>query len=196
MSNPEINETDIIKAQIKQEQQKIDNDPNAIYADSLKEERGANLLDQINPDKLLSDIEHRIRGEKKDEYSKKWIPYTQNQKPVSEALIANFMSFLGATLNQNTSMSNFAMDEINEMMILIIRFVKDDLTVNDVEYDIVEDYTEMTRIGIIICSTCFATFKQALNGGLSRRLFATLKVSGNLNDEPKASVGQALAFWK
>lgn len=196
MSNPDITESDIAKAQIEQGQEQLDNDPNAIYAENMRNERTANLLDQINPDNLLSDIEHRIRGEKKNTYTKQWEAYKGEQKEISELLISTFMSFLGATLNQNTSMSNFSMDEINDMMEMIIRYVKDELTVNDMEYGLEEDYTEMTRIGMIICSACFATFKQALNGNLSKRVFATMRVSADLNEKPKSGVAETLAFWK
>ena len=51
-----------------QQDKQIANDPNAMYADMAREERATNILAQINPDNLLTDIEHRIRGEKKDVY--------------------------------------------------------------------------------------------------------------------------------
>jgi hypothetical protein len=191
-----MTEEQIAKTQLNQAQQQIDNDPNAVYASNMRDERTANLLEQINPDNLLTDIEHRIRGEKKNVYTQQWEKISKDQKQISEKLVSNFMSFLGAILNQNTSMSNFSSDEINSMMEMIIRYISKDLTVNDEEYDIVEDYTEMDRISIIICTTCFATLKQAMNGSLSRRVFSTMKLNGNLNDDKKPGYADALAFWK
>lgn len=182
--------------QISQQQQQLDSDPNALYADEARESRATNILDQINPDNLLSDIENRIRGRKKNQYTKEWEPISQNQKPVNEELITNFMSFLGAILNQNVSMSNFSAGEINNMMSMIITYVKNDLTVNDVKYDIVENYTEMSRIANIICITCFSTFKQAMNGSLSRRVFGSLKMDASLVNDPKKSLGDTFKFWK
>ena len=88
-----------------QQDKQIENDPNAMYADVLREERATNILAQINPDNLLTDIEHRIRGEKKD-MGGQWIVISTKGKKVSEELVANFISFLGSILNQNTSMSN------------------------------------------------------------------------------------------
>ena len=87
-----LNEEDIVKKQLDQSQQQIDNDPASIQADVMREDRVQNLLEQLNPDNLMSDIEHRIRGEKKDIYSGRWVPMTDNQKPVSEKLISNFMN--------------------------------------------------------------------------------------------------------
>lgn len=195
MDNPKITEEYVAEKQLDQSQQQIDNDPNAVYAENMKSERAANLLDQINPDNLLTDIEHRIRGEKKNVYTQKW-EASKDHKPVSEKLLSNFMSFLGAVLNQNTSMSNFSSDEINNMMEIIIKYIGKEMTVNDELYELVEDYTEMDRIAIIICTACFSTFKQAMNGALSRRVFGTMKLHGDLNEDSKPNFKDALAFWK
>ncbi len=92
MNRPPITEEQLAMAQINQNQQQIENDPNAIYADTLRKEGTANLLDQLNPDNLLVDIEHRIRGEKKDPYSSQWVAISPGMKPISEKLISNFIS--------------------------------------------------------------------------------------------------------
>jgi len=191
-----LTDEQIIRKEIQLKERQLDDDPQAIYADTLREERVTNLLDQLNPDNLLTDIEHRIRGEKKDVYTKKWIPRTDNTKKISEELISNFISFLGAVLNQNVSMSNFSEREINGLMVVIISFVKNDLSVNDKKYGIEGDYTEMTRIANIICINCFATFKQALNGTLSRRIFGALKLDASLTKPDKNKLAENLAFWK
>ncbi len=196
MGKPPITEAQIAVTQLGQNQQQIDNDPNAIYADTLRKEGTANLLDQLNPDNLLVDIEHRIRGEKKDPYSGAWVPISPGQTGISEELVSNFISFLGAILNQNTSMSNFSADEINNMMEMIVVYVGIDLDVNDVKYGIEDNYPEMWRIAHIISISCFATFKQAMNGMLSKRIFGSLKVDAHLTDTNKSTMKDALAFWR
>ncbi len=192
----EMTEGQLAVAQLRQNQQQIDNDPNAVYADTLRKEGTANLLDQLNPDNLLVDIEHRIRGEKKDPYTNSWVAISDEQKPISEKLVSNFISFLGAILNQNTSMSNFSADEINNMMEMIVTWIGIDLDVNDEIYGIEDDYPEMLRIAHIISMSCFATFKQAMNGMLSKRIFGSLKVDAHLTDTNKPGMKDALAFWK
>ncbi len=192
----EMTEGQLAVAQLRQNQQQIDNDPNAVYADTLRKEGTANLLDQLNPDNLLVDIEHRIRGEKKDPYTNSWVAISDEQKPISEKLVSNFISFLGAILNQNTSMSNFSADEINNMMEMIVTWIGIDLDVNDEIYGIEDDYPEMWRIAHIISMSCFATFKQAMNGMLSKRIFGSLKVDAHLTDTNKPGMKDALAFWK
>lgn len=191
-----LTDQEIAKKQLDQTDQQLQNDPNAVYAESMRSEKTANLLDQLNPDNLLSDIEQRIRGKRKNQYTNKWEDLSDNPKEISEKLISNFMSFLGAILNQNTSMSNFSADEINNIMQTIISYVANDLETNDEEYGIEEDYPEMTRIGNIILITCFATFKQAMNGGQSKRVFGSMTMHGSLDDQNKNNVANALAFWK
>ena len=113
----------------------IANDPNSEIANQIREEKATNILQQINPDNLLTDIEHRIRGEKKDLNGMTWSVISKDGKIVSEKLIANFISFLGCILNQNTSMSNFKEGEINNMMGMITDWVQDDLVVNAKEIE-------------------------------------------------------------
>ena len=42
------------------------NDPNVLYADYMREEKLRNIIAQLNPELLLTEIEHRIRGERKN----------------------------------------------------------------------------------------------------------------------------------
>ncbi|HEA46778.1 MAG TPA: hypothetical protein ENH99_03270 [Candidatus Pacearchaeota archaeon] len=177
-----------------QQDKQIASDPSSLYADTMREDRATNILAQINPDNLLTDIEHRIRGEKKDFATQLWIP-VEGESKVSEELVSNFMSFLGSILNQNTSMSNFKESEINNMMELIIDWVKSDLVVNAKKYGIEGRYTEYDRVSHIVCSTCFTVFKRALNGRESIRIFKMMRMNENINPEKKNKLIDNFKFW-
>ena len=177
-----------------QQDDQLASDPNSLYADVLREEKVTNILQQINPDNLLTDIEHRIRGEKKD-YTGQWVLISKTAKPISEELVANFISFLGCILNQNTSMSNFKEDEINNLMGMIIDWVKRDLVTNAKRYEIEGQYTEYDRIAYIICSTCFAVFKRALHGKEAGRVFKMMRVSESISPEKKNKLAENFKFW-
>ena len=178
----------------KQLQEQIANDPNSMIADNIREERTANILAQINPDNLLTDIEHRIRGEKKD-FTGQWVLISKKGEGVSEELVSNFISFLGCILNQNTSMSNFKEQEVNNMMELITDWVRSDLVVNASKYGIEGQYTEYDRVGHIICMTCFTVFKRALNGAEARRIFKMMKMNENINPQRESKLRDNLKFW-
>lgn len=177
-----------------QQRDQINSDPGAFQADTFREERATNILAQINPDNLLVDIEHRIRGEKKD-YTGAWVVMSKDNKPVSEELVSTFISFLGCILNQNTSMSNFKEQEVNNLMGMITNWVKSDLVVNAEKYGIEGQYTEYDRIAHIVCSTCFAVFKRALNGRESGRIFKMMRMNENIQGEKKSSFKDNFKFW-
>ena len=182
-------ETDMMREQ-------MSNDPGSIYADGLREEKVNNILGQINPEKLVIDIENRIRGYKKDPTTGEWVAIT-DAKQVSEELVADVVSYLGAFLNDTQTLSNYSEREINNIMEKIIDYFKDALPDNDIKYGLVDDYHEMTRIADIVCAEIFATLKRALHGMESRRIFSALRVTESLNQSPQKKSGlSALQFWK
>lgn len=109
-------------------------DPNAIYADSMREEKVRNIIAQLNPELLLTEIEHRIRGEKKNPFTEEWELIKKEGKPISEELVQNYISFLNVYLTQNNSLSNFSPGEINNIMAVVIDYIRDDLSDNAEKY--------------------------------------------------------------
>ena len=112
-------------------------DPNSIYADSMRDEKVKNVIAQLNPELLLGEIEHRIRGEKKvyaGGVEIGWEPISDSQPKISELLVQNYISFLNVYLTQNNSLSNFSPTEINNIMAVVIDYVRDDLTDNSQIY--------------------------------------------------------------
>ena len=116
-----------------QERQQM-SDPNSIYADSMREDKMKNVIAQLNPELLLTEIEHRIRGEKKNNLSGQWEPISKDGHLVSEELVQNYISFLNVYLTQNNSLSNFSSQEINNIMEVVIDYVRDDLSDNADKY--------------------------------------------------------------
>ncbi len=174
-----------------------ESNPQALYADAMREEKVANVISQLDPQNLLEEIEHRLRGEKFNKLIATWEPIGDFKIAIDERLISKLMSFLGSVLNQNTTLSNYSINEINNRMELVIDYIRDDLTDNDEEYGIEGNYTEMTRIGMIICETVSSVFRRALNGMESRRIFNALKVTESLTQSPqKQSMKEAMQFWK
>lgn len=175
--------------------QQMDNDPSTMYADSMREEKVKNVIAQIDPSNLLDEIEHRLRGEKFNKTNEQWEPISSKSKPMSEELISKLISFLGAVLNQNTTLSNYSTTEVNNRMALVIDYMRDDLTDNDDKYGLVGNYTEMTRIAMIVCETVSSVFRRALNGMESKRVFSALRVTENLTQTNKPGLKDAFKFW-
>jgi hypothetical protein len=181
---------------IKQQQQtQIDNDPNALYADSMREERVANVLAQLDPSNLVDEIEHELRGEKFNKSTQEWSPISKDGSKVPDILIGRYVSFLGSILTLHTTISNYSLSEINNRMRLIISYLKRDMSNHAEDYGLENNYTERDRIGMIILETTSSAFRRALDGSESRRMWGALKVDASLNPATKKGVVDALKFW-
>ncbi len=167
-----------------QQDKDIANNPNSMYADEMREQKATNILAQIDPGNLLTDIEHRIRGEKKDVFGQ-WSSVSKTRGEVSEEMVSDFISYLGSILNQNTSMSNFKEQEVNNLMELITDWVKTNLVVNAEVYGIEGNYPEYDRVAHIVLNACFTVFKRALNGAESRKIFRMMKMNETINPSSK-----------
>jgi hypothetical protein len=177
-----------------QQRQALEADPQSFYADQLREEKAANILSQIDPENLLTDIEHRIRGEVKDRFSGEWKKSIATN--ISEKLIANVMGFIGSIVNQSTTMSNYSQGEINAMLENIIEFIKQDFVINKVEYGLYDNYSEYNRVGFIILNSCSPVFKRSMNGSESKRIFKMLKVNETVGSgKGKGKFTDNLKFW-
>ena len=150
-----------------------------VYSDLMREERIANIISQLNPDNILEEIEYRLKGCKRNRMTGTWVKIDPNAPEIPAKLISNFMSFLSSILNNNTTFSNFKSIDINKIMGLIIEYIVDDLSSNAEAYGLHENYTDRTKIGMIVCGTCYTCFKRALEGSEARRFFAALKVVEN-----------------
>jgi hypothetical protein len=130
----EITPQQEMKFQQDMQQQQINSDPNSLYADGMRDEKVRNVISQINPEVLLTEIEHRLRGEKKNHYTEQWELIDPKGKRINELLVQNYISFLNVYITQNTSMSNFSPPEINNIMSVIVDYIKDDLSDNAEKY--------------------------------------------------------------
>lgn len=167
------------------------------YPSYQADKRMDSILEQINPDNLIVEIEHRIKGFRKDTLTKQWVAISGKQKVISEELVANFVSFLSSFLTNNTTLSNFSDKEINRIMIAIKKYVTDDLRTNAILYNLEHDYSERTRIGLIICATVFTTLKRAQSGMEASRIFKSINIGEHLGGgQQQKGFGDALKFWK
>lgn len=116
-------------------------DPNAVYADTLRDDKIRNVISQIDPSNLLEEIEHRIRGQRKNSFTQEWENIGDKVSPISDKLVANYISFLGSYLNQVTSHSNYSPKEINNIMEIVVDHIKDDLSDNADMYGLIRRTT-------------------------------------------------------
>jgi hypothetical protein len=168
------------------------------YADAVQQQKLENILTQLNPDKLLIEIEYRIRKYRKNPISNEWERVNVNQKEVSMEMVTNIISILSSVLNNNTTFSNYTESEVNKLMMLVIDNMIEDLSANCKLYGIDNDYAERNRICFIVCSTIFSALKRALQGNEANKFWKSVNITGdieNANGQSKAKLSDVLKLW-
>jgi hypothetical protein len=166
----------------------------------MQQGRIDNIITQIDPERLISDIEHRIRRMRKDYHSGTWIRVDSKQPEVSPLLISNLVSYLSAFLTTNITFSNFTEQEINRIMKLLISDVIEDIVSNAENYGLENDYSERNRITGIIFASVFSALKRAHKGIESFRFWRSISISGNVDQgeqsqQQRRKLSDYLKFW-
>lgn len=168
-----------------------------IYANVMQEERVKNTIAQTSPDNQLVEIEWRIRGYRKDGSTGQWTRIGKGNSEPNDLLVSRYISFLSSILSDNTRFTNLSGMEINRVMKLCIEYIADDLDAHAEEYGLEKNYTERTRIGLIILNNTFFVLKRAENGMEGRRVWGSLNLTEqNAPMQQKRSLMDALKFWK
>lgn len=167
-----------------------------VYANVMQEERVQNIIGQTSPDRQLIDIEWRIRGYRKNNLTNQWEKIMDAPEP-HPLLVGRYMSFLGSLLNDNTRFTNLSTTEINNLMRICIEYLSDDMETNAKEYNLFHNYTERTRIGLIVLNTTFIVLKRSQNGMESGRIWKSLNMNENNNPlQNKGGFLDNFKFWK
>ena len=196
-----------------------------LYAAEFQQDRIKNLISQTSPENLLEEIEWRIRGYKRNTYSRQWEKIDANVPEPSLLLVSRYISELSSVLNENTRFTNLSGTEINGLMRPIIEWLTDDLDSNaekyglgfqekqtirftndegkevEIEKEIFKhDFTERSRIGHMILRITYLVLKRAQNGMESRRIFSSLSMtdalSGGSAINKQKGFLDSFKFWK
>lgn len=148
----------------------------------------AALVEQINPNKILKEIELTLLGQEDDGYG--------NIKQVRKALmndkgISDMILITKSIVNQNTIMSALKEDEIGKLMENVTDDIIDKLTLNWKEYGI-KDKTDLDTIHNIIVNMSFPALKRALFGG--ERGFLSKITVENISSTPRNQLPKKQGF--
>lgn len=150
-----------------------------IYSAVIQEKRVEGIMDQLNPERLIIEIEFRLKGYKKNQFTRKWELIGKKEKELNDELISDVLSILSANLTNNTTLSNFTPDEINKIMKTLIRTLIDMIREKADIYGLLDNYAERDRIMIICLSTVFYALKRGQGGLESKRLFDSTRIGDN-----------------
>ena len=139
----------------------------------------AALVEQINPDKILDDLELRLRGYKRKfdgTLIKSGLPL------MNENGVMAMIAYTSSIVNQNTIMSAYKKEQIAKLMTQFMEVLVNDLTLNWREYGIVnKSYLDLIANMIMNCA--FPALNRALEGG-ERRFLGTTTIE-NISSMPR-----------
>jgi len=167
-----------------------------LYANAVQEDKIKNIVSQLDPENQLKEIEMRIRGYKRNVFTRDWEKIDPESPEPPKLLISRFISYLSSIMNQNTTQGNLSDRQINALMSQAVNYTADELDGNSAIYNLDNNYTERTRIGHIMLNSMFFTLNRSLNGQEGKRMWKAMTISDNLTQDDKGKFGEALKFWK
>ena len=152
---------------------------NAPYMQQQNQQVQAALVEQINPDKILDDLELRLRGYKR-KYDgtlvKSGLPLMNDNGVMA------MVAYTSSVVNQNTIMSAYKKEQISKLMTQFMEVLVNDLTLNWREYGIInKSYLDL--IANMIMNCVFPAYNRALEGG-ERRFLGTTTIE-NISTAPR-----------
>jgi len=170
-----------------QQTQQIPISSDELYANQIQEERVSNFISQISPDKQLMELQWRLKGYILDPITQEWNKVDPKASEPAPEMVSRYVSFASSILNQSTTLTNMAASEINKLMHFTIEWFVDDMDTNAELYSIEHNYTERTRIGMLLLNFISTALKRSQNGVESRRLFGTLILNESQNTNSSQS---------
>ena len=152
------------------------------YPDSMGR---ADLLDKINPDKVVNIIKNKLMGRELNPKTKQWVENPALKKNAVTELCANDMcNLILSVSNANTSISKLKDQEIRKRAYSITCTAMNMMLAGWAGYGI-NNTAQLHYVSDIIYSLTFITMKQADNEGIRRMIVGTRSEIHNIQDAPE-----------
>jgi len=156
-----------------------------------------NIVEQINPQNIIDNFDHALKGEYYDKEKGIWAMNASGKKMVNDNCRGALISFLTGIMNNASTMGiidknqlSFLMEgvieSINRMFVVNLEefgFVPKGIGYNKGEYENkgTPDSARMTMVSNMIFAITFLIYSRSLNGMESRKIFSSLSMTDQLN---------------
>ena len=145
----------------------------------------ADLLDKINPDKIVDTIKNKLMGRELDSKTRKWVDNPILKKNAVTELCANEMcNLILSVSNSNTSISKLKDQEIRKRAYSLTCTSMAMMLASWSAYGI-NNTAQLKYIADIIYSLTFIVMKQADNEGIRKMIVGTRSEIHNVQDSPE-----------
>jgi len=156
-----------------------------------------NIVGQIDPQTIIDNLDHALKGEQYNKESNAWIMNASGKYLVNDDCRGAVISYLDGILNNNTTMANIDEKRLGHLMESVIETITKTFVVNLEKFGFVPpgrtyaksiyenkgtpDTATMTMVANMIYKVCFLVFSRALKGQESIRIFKSLSLSDGMN---------------
>ena len=145
----------------------------------------ADLLDKINPDKVVEVMKNKLMGRELDPKTRKWVDNPILKESAVTELCANEMcNLILSVSNANVSISKLKDQEIRKRAYSITCTAMKMMLAGWVKYGI-NNTAQMAYVIDIVYSLAFITMKQADNEGIRRMIVGTRSEIHSIQDSPE-----------
>jgi len=165
----------------------------------------SNVLDQINPQMIIDNLDHSLKGEIFNKESGMWVINPSGKPLVNNNCRGAVISYITGLLTNNTTMAIIQPKELSGIMDSVIETITRTFVVNLEEFGFVPpgpgydvgqycnqgtpDTARMTQVANMVYSIVFLTLSRALKGMESKKVFSSLSMTDNLNYSPPPQQG-------
>jgi len=168
-----------------------------------------NIVAQINPNKIISDLDKVFKGQYRDDEGWKMNP--TGKALINDACRGYIVGFVSGILNNSTTMGNIDEKRLSFLMESVIDTITKNFTTRleefgfvppGVTYDLgiyenkgTPDSARMTMIANMVYIVCFMVFTRPLKGQESIRIFKSLSMVDNLSQGMYGMPQQGKKSW-
>lgn len=159
-----------------------------------------NVVDQINPQQIIDNLDHALKGEFYNKETGTWEMNSSGKSLVNDSCRGAIISYVTGLLTNNTTMSIINENQLSHIMDSVIQTITRTFVVNLEEFGFVPpgpkystgvfenkgtpDSARMGQVANMVYSIVFLVLTRALKGMESRKIFSSLSMSDAMGFQP------------
>lgn len=168
--------------------------PQRILPPAMSEEQVTNIVGQIDPQRILDNLNHALKGEYYDKERGRWVKV--GEELINDAGRGYVISFMTSILNNASTMGTIDEKQFSGLMKGVIETVTREFKYNLERFGFVPkgegyekgdyqnkgtpDTSRMTTVAEMIYQRAFIVYSRSIKGSESKRIFKSTSLRGEL----------------
>jgi len=165
----------------------------------------SNIVGQIDPNTIVDNLNHSLKGEFFDKEKGLWIMNPSGVPLVNDSCRGYIISYITGVMNNNSTMAIISQQQLGYLMESVIEEINKEFVCNLERFGFVPagvgfdnscymnkgtpDSARMDSVSGMMYRAVFSCYTRSLNGMESKKIFSSLKMSDGLNFNPQQEQG-------